>query len=955
MPDQPPTTDVPARLDQVVARVLVTVVVVGGLLLVVANLGMEALGRASVAAPTRAAYGALLLLAALAAVQLQSRGRFKSASLVALGSLHLLALVYAWRSGAGVHAPVLTAGLFAVALSGMLLSVPVAVGFAALHGAGLALFLVAEREGRLPGVKAVLALGLDDRLLGQVLFTLASLGAAVALAKVLGASLGRTLKNEERLAELVRIGSDWNWEMDPRGRLTYISPSFELRTGRTVAEFLQAGLSGGPQLVRDDEWDRLRIDLKERRPYRDRLITFRCQDGSLLSVRVNGDPVFDAQGRFSGWRGVSRNVTAERLAQLAQRRAQAMLDRLVHMSPDAICVARLTDGRILLANAGFLRTAGLMESAVIGKTAYELGLWRDPDEPVRLRDALQATGMVRDMRSVVHVGNQQPRQMLLTAASFHWDGDPVAVITTRDVTDIERARIEADAILDNASVGIAFVREGRFERVNPLFESLFGRAVGSLGGQAAEPLLGDAARLTQAPAPSDTAALPEACLAVDVEQRVVHAEGTELLLRLRARPVDARQPGQGGVIWVAEDITERRRAEHELADAKQLAEAASRAKSAFLATMSHEIRTPLNGVLGLAQLLQEPALPAARRDEYLGHLVDAAELLTGIVSDVLDLSKIEAGQLEVEQIGFDLHAVVHSTFRTFAPLGRERGLAMSCTIAPEVPLRVRGDPVRVRQILANYLSNALKFTPRGSIGVQVNRRTGGVVRFEVHDSGVGIAESVAQQLFRPFSQADRSTTRRFGGTGLGLSICRELAERMGGAVGVHSDGQHGSCFWVDLALPADDPLPAPASGSGASAARPLQGLTVLVAEDNPVNMLIVGAMLDRLGARRIEAEDGERAVALALNAGDTPHVVLMDLHMPLLDGLEATRRIRADPARGQLPVFALSAAALDQERQQASAAGMNGFIEKPVLEGELLRALQPWVPAEIVPDQTAEA
>jgi CheY-like chemotaxis protein len=203
---------------------------------------------------------------------------------------------------------------------------------------------------------------------------------------------------------------------------------------------------------------------------------------------------------------------------------------------------------------------------------------------------------------------------------------------------------------------------------------------------------------------------------------------------------------------------------------------------------------------------------------------------------------------------------------------------------------------------------------------------------------------VRPQLFHPFAQADSSTTRRYGGTGLGLSICRELAERMGGEVGVDSDGRSGSCFWAELVLPAEAP-------SGAVDARgpalPLSGLQVLVAEDNPVNRLIVGAMLARLGAQVHDAEDGEQAVVLGTAADVQVHVVLMDLHMPVLDGLSATRRLRADTRSAALPIYALSAAVLEQERQAAADAGMNGFIAKPVLEAELLQVLRPWVPGAV--------
>jgi CheY-like chemotaxis protein len=269
---------------------------------------------------------------------------------------------------------------------------------------------------------------------------------------------------------------------------------------------------------------------------------------------------------------------------------------------------------------------------------------------------------------------------------------------------------------------------------------------------------------------------------------------------------------------------------------------------------------------------------------------------------------------------------------------------MRCEIAEGTARCVRGDPVRVRQILANYLSNALKFTPHGHIVLRAGAAHGmpaGRVRLEVQDSGVGVAADARERLFRPFAQADSSITRRFGGTGLGLSICHELAGRMDGSVGVHSDGRSGSCFWAELAL-AGVAAPAPAGTHDAvPAALPLAGMKLLVAEDNAVNMLIVGAMLRRLGAQVFEAGDGAAALALVARHTDELHAVLMDLHMPGMDGLHATRALRADPRTALLPVLAFSAAVLEQERLAAGAAGMNGFITKPALEADLLRALRP--------------
>jgi len=553
---------------------------------------------------------------------------------------------------------------------------------------------------------------------------------------------------------------------------------------------------------------------------------------------------------------------------------------------------------------------------------------REFDDVLRVagqaRDLLPETltGIARDFRSAIFVAGEW-RDLLVSAASLDWDGEPATMLIARDITERERARIEADAILDHASVGIALTRGARFERVNRHWRKIFGGDAPQL------PTAQVAARAAQA-----------------FEQDYQRPDGTTLTVSLNARglpPLSGRVEGddERATLWVAEDITEHRRQQRELQAAKLQAETASHAKSAFLATMSHEIRTPLNGVLGLARLLQTAEADDARRPEYLSHLAAAAESLNEIVSNVLDLSKIEAGHLELEKIEFDLHALAQASFEGCAALGRERGLDMRLDIAPDLPRLVIGDSVRVRQILANFLVNALKFTERGGVRLSLAPAGRDRVRIAVQDTGIGVPADLQARLFRPFAQADDSTTRRFGGTGLGLSICRELAARMDGHVGVDSDGATGSTFWANLALPRSLTLDDTAQRRRIPIPQrhPLAGQRLLVAEDNPVNRLIITALLQRLGAEVIEAEDGEEAVAIARTEGPRLDAVLMDLHMPKVDGLRATQLLRADPATARLPIHAFTAAVLDQERQAALAAGMNGFITKPVAEAEVIRVL----------------
>jgi PAS domain S-box-containing protein len=636
--------------------------------------------------------------------------------------------------------------------------------------------------------------------------------------------------------------------------------------------------------------------------------------------------------------------TERRAAEEAVRRSETMLSHLVATSPDVITLTDLSTGRYAMVNRTFEKVTGYGVAEVVGRTSVELGIWHHAEDRERFVGLIRQHGQVTDLPVEFVTKDRRVLPMLVSGARFAMDRRDYLVINARDVSETERTRLEREAILENASIGIAVTRDQRFVLANPRFEQMFGWARGALPGEAGSVVWTDAEAYREVGGAIGPALGRGE--QVDVERRMRRRDGSTFLARLLARAIDPDHPAKGGTVWIVEDVTERRQFEHALAAARDAAEAASRAKSAFLANTSHELRTPLNGLLHLAELAREPGVPEDRRRQYLDQMADSAKALAGIITDILDLSKIEAGKLALECTTFDLGELLQATQRAYATIAASRELALHLEIDPALAGGVQGDPLRVRQILGNYLSNALKFTATGAVRVVARRPAGApaLVRLEVHDTGPGIDAATQERLFRPFTQADESTTRRYGGTGLGLSICRELAHLMGGEVGVLSEPGRGSVFWAELPLPASLAPVSPVS-LPADEHADLRGLRVLMVEDNPVNMIIAVAILERWGVVVEQAQDGKQALEAVQRAeasGLRFDAVLMDVQMPVMSGYEATRVLRRRPGGEALPVIALTAAALVTERDAALAAGMNDFLTKPIDADRLRATLARW-------------
>lgn len=416
--------------------------------------------------------------------------------------------------------------------------------------------------------------------------------------------------------------------------------------------------------------------------------------------------------------------------------------------------------------------------------------------------------------------------------------------------------------------------------------------------------------------------------------------------------------GRTKILCIASDITERKQTEQILRAAKEAAEQATQAKTNFLANMSHEIRTPMSAIIGLAQLALSHEQNAKQKD-YLSKIYNASQSLLSILNDILDYSKIEAGRLNMEAAPFDLDDVLDHLHTLFGLLAEEKQLSWVFVIEPDVPRQLLGDALRLQQILANLLGNAVKFTEHGEVRLHISlvdrNNSRARLAFSVKDTGIGMTQEQVGQLFQPFMQTDDSISRRFGGTGLGLAISRELLKLMDSDFAVDSELGRGSTFRFELVLgvcaagAARQPNTADAypyrhsllPGGFTLHSQPLAGMRILVAEDNTLNQQVVRELLGLLGCRATVAKDGDAALAILETA--TFEAVLMDVHMPNMNGIEATKRIRAQSRYRTLPVFALTADAMDEERERCLAAGMNDFLIKPITIETLNSVLRRWL------------
>ncbi|MCG2586298.1 PAS domain S-box protein [Massilia sp. TS11] len=763
----------------------------------------------------------------------------------------------------------------------------------------------------------------------------------------------RKQAEEDRIRAVLEASPEAMLVIDAEGRIRYANQHCARSFGYRLTDLsgmLATRLAPGIQAV----------------AHPNQAVTAYRRDGRPFPAEINHTPLMVQEQPMTI---VSLRDTSERQRSEEALRASAeRYRRIVETAAEGIWITDAA-GLTAFSNPRLAQMLGHEEVAMQGKPMAD---YIDPDDA----DALQAYLAARaeagpgqaDFRFRHSDGSVLWAQVSTAPIVEHgrFTGN-LSMLT--DVSSRRAAEQRLQEIIQMLPIGL-FIKEpgGRVVLMNSACEQQLGVRMEDLNRDAPS-------RLTPAQIAAlrrrDQQAFEERRL-IDYTETLHQPElGQDLYLRTLKKPVFNARGEPEYLICMTIDITAARRVERELRElnehleervqqrteqldlAKQVAEEASKAKGQFLANMSHEIRTPMNGVIGMAYLALKTELNPRQRD-YLEKIRFAGEHLLGIIDDILDFSKIEAGRLEIERIVFSLDHVLQTLSTVVASKAQSKNLALDFEVGPGLPPLMVGDPLRLGQVLINYTNNAIKFSEHGKISVRIHlleeSASDCLLRFEVLDNGIGLTPEQQARLFQSFEQADTSTTRAYGGTGLGLAICKQLAQLMQGEVGVDSMPGYGSCFWftarvgkaaahASAALP---PAAAPLPEQSAAVRAAMQGARILLVEDNAFNQQIALEMLEEAGATVVLANNGVEALDLLRQAQFD--CVLMDMQMPIMDGLEATRRIRADASLAGLRVLAMTATATLDDRARCLAAGMDDFITKPVQPTSLCETVARWLP-----------
>ncbi|MBF0621644.1 MAG: PAS domain S-box protein [Magnetococcales bacterium] len=689
---------------------------------------------------------------------------------------------------------------------------------------------------------------------------------------------------------------------------------------------------------------------------------------------------------------LKRREIIEKQIHTSESRLRAMMDTAL----DTILILD-SRGYIIDANPTIEHTFGITAKSITHLQLIKTPLVRSSEEGKRwqsLLDTLQSDRVQAENRHefITSHADGSPRYLEVTASRISTENDTITTLFLRDITErkqnetrlqafnetlekrvierttelqtinqkltmeitereaVEKALRHSESynrmLFEHSVIGLALCRmDGQLVDVNPAYAAIIGYDTDSVK----QLTYWELTPISYADQESEQLLQLERNGRYGPYEKVyIHKDGHHVPVLLSGLIIE--QDGERFIWSTVEDLSSRKRSER-LAQEKLQAEAANKAKSAFLATMSHEIRTPINSILGMGDLLLETQL-TVEQSKYVTILKSASESLQSLINDILDLSKIEANQLDFEHVPFNLTDTIEEITNLFVFPIKEKNLSLTTFCHPDLPNHVSGDANRLRQIVLNLMNNAIKFTPSGTIHLAVEPDKADLIRFSVRDSGIGIAPEKQQTIFRPFTQADHSTTREYGGTGLGLTICQSLVNLMGGTMGVESQPGQGSLFYFTAILPATTPNSTvqhetsnsqPQSGLqiiSPSSQIDLKRLNILLVDDAEDNRFLVQAYMKKTQHSLIIAEDGQQAVDRYKE--QLPDLVLMDLQMPVMDGLTATKTIRnweIESNRIPVPIVALTAHAMKEASEEAFEAGCSYYLSKPIKKSRLLELI----------------
>lgn len=794
-------------------------------------------------------------------------------------------------------------------------------------------------------------------------------------------------KDCQRFRSLAEYSPNGLALIDKDGNFCYINPKFKELFGYNLKE-IPSGKEWFRRAYPDSAYrhevisawinDSKDLGPGEKRP---RIFTVACKDRTEKIIKFVAVKLEDGGDLLT-----CEDITDSKKAEAALKAAHDQLLATIDFLPDATFVID-QEKKVIAWNRAMEEMTGILKEDIIGIGDYAYGMPFYGEQRPILIDLIDEKDneieskyqhIERKERAVY--GEAYVPSLFKGRGAYVWatasqlfdsKGKQIGAIESiRDITDRKRseeALRESEerfrAIFETAEDSI-FIKDCslRYIQVNPAMERLFGLPASELIGKTDSELFGP-----EAGAMVNKADLLVLNGEINGDEHTIPIHGRPTTFHTVKVPMRSSSGEIIGLCGIARDITDLKQVEDTLKAAKEAAVAGTRAKSEFLANMSHEIRTPMNAVIGMTGLLLETKLTPEQKD-YVETIRFSGDTLLTIINDILDLSKIEGGKMELECQPFNLHSCIKKSLQFVAKDASEKSLNLACTIDENTPEVVIGDPTRLRQILINLLSNAVKFTDKGNVAVLVNARqlNGNCnemnkscheIHFAVEDTGIGIPKDKIARLFRPFSQVDASTTRKYGGSGLGLAICKKLAEIMGGRIWVESQVGVGSTFHFTMLVDATPNRPAnciepiepeliePPSQPGCSYLRPdinhnlrNHDLRILLAEDNIVNQRVMLQMLSKLGYRADVATNGlEVLQAFRRQSYD---IVLMDVQMPEMDGLEAARAIRNRLSASYQPkIIAITAHAMQGDRKMCIDAGMNGYISKPIKIEELRMAL----------------